>query len=209
MLQVCTRGTGNELRRSARGAFGRAVTAGAVLAAALSAGSAAQAQCVTNSQTIFATLTAPPGGCIENYGTITSISPRGAAYGILINGAGSVTNSGTTTASANGASGVGGVAQAIFIGTNGSVTNSGLVSATSTGSAQAISIGGISTLTLLPGSWIVGSINFGIPSAVNFRVGNQNLTFDLLTGATVTSTVPFVVSGNRVVAIDPAREATR
>jgi hypothetical protein len=38
---------------------------------------------------------------------------------------------------------------------------------------------------------------------VNFRTGNQNLTFDTLVGATVTSNVPFVVSGNQVATIDP------
>jgi outer membrane autotransporter protein len=37
---------------------------------------------------------------------------------------------------------------------------------------------------------------------VNVRTGNQNLTFVSLAGATVTSNVPFVVSGNRVVTVD-------
>jgi outer membrane autotransporter protein len=56
----------------------------------------------------------------------------------------------------------------------------------------------------LPGSHIVGAINLGGGGdTVNVNAGNQNLTFDTLAGATVTSTLPFVVVGNRVVTIDP------
>jgi outer membrane autotransporter protein len=56
----------------------------------------------------------------------------------------------------------------------------------------------------LPGSKIIGAINLaGGGDTVNFRGGNHNLTFDTLAGATVTGTTPFVVSGNRAVAIDP------
>jgi Ca2+-binding RTX toxin-like protein len=52
---------------------------------------------------------------------------------------------------------------------------------------------------------IIGAINLGGGGdTVNVRTGgNQNLTFDTLAGATVTSNVPFVVSGNRVVTVDP------
>jgi hypothetical protein len=57
---------------------------------------------------------------------------------------------------------------------------------------------------LLPGSRIIGVIFLGGGGdTVNVRTGNQNLTFDTLAGATVTSTLPFVVSGNRVVTIEP------
>jgi outer membrane autotransporter protein len=40
------------------------------------------------------------------------------------------------------------------------------------------------------------------------RTGNQNLTFNTLAGATVTSNLPFVVAGNRVVTIDPTSFGT-
>jgi len=65
-------------------------------------------------------------------------------------------------------------------------------------------VGGPDTLTLLPGSFIVGGIQLvGTADTVNVRAGNQNLTFVSLAGATVTGTVPFVVSGNRIASIDP------
>ena len=64
--------------------------------------------------------------------------------------------------------------------------------------------GGPDTLTLLPGSFIIGAINLvGVDDTVNVRVGNQNLTFNTLAGATVTGTVPFVIAGNRIASIDP------
>ena len=57
---------------------------------------------------------------------------------------------------------------------------------------------------MLPGSKIIGPINLGGGGdTVNFRGGNHNLTFDTLAGATVTG-APFVVVGNRAVAIDPS-----
>jgi hypothetical protein len=65
-------------------------------------------------------------------------------------------------------------------------------------------IGGPDTLTLLPGSFIIGGINLvGVADTVNVRTGNLNLTFNTLAGATVTGTVPFAVSGNRIASIDP------
>jgi hypothetical protein len=65
-------------------------------------------------------------------------------------------------------------------------------------------VGGPDTLTLLPGSFIVGGIQLvGAADTVNVRTGNQNLTFVSLAGATVTGTVPFAVSGNRIASIDP------
>jgi hypothetical protein len=65
-------------------------------------------------------------------------------------------------------------------------------------------VGGPDTLTLLPGSFIVGGIQLvGTADTVNVRTANQNLTFVSLAGATVTGTVPFAVSGNRIASIDP------
>ena len=80
------------------------------------------------------------------------------------------------------------------------VTNSGIISG---GSAALQFFGNADMLTVLPGSRIIGAINLGGGGdTVNFRGGNHNLTFDTLTGATVTGTTPFAVSGNRAAAID-------
>jgi hypothetical protein len=122
---------------------------------------------------------------VTNSGTIS-----GGVTGILDNFA-NVTNSGTISGGVLG----------IRSNNTANVTNSGTISG---GTAALQFFGAADTLTLLPGSRIIGAINLGGGGdTVNFRVGNQNLTFDTLAGATVTSSVPFVVSGNRVVTIDP------
>jgi uncharacterized protein with beta-barrel porin domain len=60
------------------------------------------------------------------------------------------------------------------------------------------------TLTLQPGSFIIGAINLiGVGDTVNVNAGNQNLTFNTLAGATISGSVPYVVSGNRIVSVDP------
>ncbi len=60
------------------------------------------------------------------------------------------------------------------------------------------------TLTILPGSFIVGGIQLGGASdIVNIRERNVDLTFNSLANATVTGTVPYVVSGNRIASVDP------
>jgi hypothetical protein len=83
----------------------------------------------------------------------------------------------------------------------GDVTNAGAI----VGDVAAINFAGnADSLTLLPGSTIVGAINLGGGGdTVNFRGGNHNLTFDSLTGATVTGNTPFAVLDNRAAAIDP------
>jgi autotransporter-like protein len=143
---------------------------------------------------------------VTNSGTIT-----GGNTGILAATAANVSNSGAITGGNTGINAStanvrnSGTITGGFIGiavTTGTVTNSGTIS----GPLFAIRFTGVGadTLTLLPGSSIIGAIQLnGFGDTINFRVGNQNLTFDTLAGATVTSTVPFVVSGNRVVTIDP------
>jgi hypothetical protein len=143
---------------------------------------------VTNSGTISSVLRgiSATTANVTNSGTIS-----GGDFGISATTA-NVTNSGT----------ISGVLRGISA-TTANVTNSGTISG-STAALQFIG-GGADTLTLLPGSRIIGPIILGGGGArVNFRTGSQNLTFDTLAGATVTSTLPFVVSGNRVVTIDPA-----
>jgi len=128
------------------------------------------------------------GGTVINSGTITS-----PILGIFSNVSVNVTNSGTI------AGGLVGVAA----GGTGNVTNSGIIS----GPIAIQFASSANTLTLLPGSKILGTIQLvGGGDTVNVRTGNQNLTFGGaagLTGATVTSTAPFVVVGNQVVTIDP------
>jgi outer membrane autotransporter protein len=121
---------------------------------------------------------------IVNSGTIS-----GAGFGISASIA-NINNSGTITG--------GSAAIGLDLG---NVTNSGII----WGETRALQFGSLAdTLTLLPGSRIVGTINlFGGGDTVNVLTGNQNLTFDTLAGVTVTSNVPFVVSGNRIVTIDP------
>jgi hypothetical protein len=123
---------------------------------------------------------------VTNSGTIS-----GGSVGIVARIA-NVTNSGIISGGTDGISAF----------TAADVTNSGTIIGTG---GAALQFNGLpDTLTVLPGSMIIGSINLGGGGdTVNFRTGNQNLIFDTLAGATVTSTVPFAVSGNRVATIDP------
>ncbi|MBX9824420.1 MAG: autotransporter domain-containing protein [Xanthobacteraceae bacterium] len=143
---------------------------------------------------------------VTNSGIIT-----GRQRGIVTTGTVSVINSGTISATV----GVGVEGQTANVTNSGTISGPlfGITASTANVSNSGIISGGIAalqfagnpdTLTLLPGSRIIGAINLaGGGDTVNFRGGNHNLTFDTLAGATVTGTTPFVVSGNRAVAIDP------
>ncbi|MGJ4893348.1 autotransporter outer membrane beta-barrel domain-containing protein [Bradyrhizobium sp. HKCCYLRH3099] len=165
---------------------------------------------------------------LANSGSIV-VSSDQQAIGLLTGGNATVTNSGTITAVAGGAgSGIG-----ISAGNNAAIVNSGTIIGVTPQGSQGFGIqasgtanvtnsgeisgslaalqfaGGADTLTVLRGSRIIGAINLGGGGdTVNFRGGNHNLTFDTLAGATVTGTTPFVVSGNRAVAIDPTSFAS-
>lgn len=145
---------------------------------------------------------------VINSGTIISANANGIGARAV-----NLFNTGTITGGANGVGALnanivnagaitgvlGGIA--VFQGAM-TIVNAGTIS----GGATAISTTASNpdTLTLLPGSRLVGALVFGGGGdTINFRVGNQNLTFDTLVGATVTSTVPFAVAGNRVATIDP------
>ncbi|HTO64266.1 MAG TPA: autotransporter domain-containing protein [Bradyrhizobium sp.] len=126
------------------------------------------------------------GGVVTNSGFVT-----GSGEGILVNGPATLTNSGVVT----------GIVSGVSINGPGSVTNSGVISGTQ---AALQFFGANNTLTLLPGSTVIGAIQLnGAGDTVNFRGGNHNLTFNTLSGVTVTGTTPFAVSGNRAAAVDP------
>ena len=175
---------------------------------------------ITNTGTILGTDGAYgifiESGNIVNSGTIRTQGGYGIIGGVGVN----VVNSGLIEATGNSSAGVNI--------TQGSVTNSGTIRAAGASSFGIWSFGTINltnsgtivgetaiqflnawgstadVLTLLQGSRIVGSIvTSGGGDTINFRgSGNQNLTFDTLAGATVTSTTPFAVLGNQAAAID-------
>jgi hypothetical protein len=92
-----------------------------------------------------------------------------------------------------------------FFGANAqTLTNSGTISNPG-GTAIQFNGTGATTLSLLPGSFIVGAINLNAAATntINVGAGNLNMNFNTLAGATVTGTVPFAVSGNQVATVDP------
>jgi uncharacterized protein with beta-barrel porin domain len=148
---------------------------------------------------IVATLLINGNGTIINSGSVTANGGTGSilANAIDVTGIGTVINTGVATAR-----GPAPIAIALGAGSS-TVINAGAAIAPG-GTAILFNGNDNNTLTLLPGSLLIGAIDLaGIGNAVNVDVGNQNLTFNTLAGATVTSNVPFVVSGNRVVTIDP------
>lgn len=169
---------------------------------------------------------------IINFGTISSVSAgsvavdsttvRLANYGTISGGLNGVsagnlamTNSGTISANTFGVGFFTGTVSnsgtisgffGIFANSTASVINSGIIIGTGGTAISFDSLFAITpnTLTVLPGSRIIGNILLrGGGDTVNFRGGNQNLTFDTLAGAKVTGATPFAVSGNHAAAIDP------
>jgi hypothetical protein len=129
------------------------------------------------------------GGCGSSVGITTSATTGDAT----------LVNSGIIAVSGPNSVGVSMVASGAS-----QVINSGIINASGGIAIQFANPLDPDTLTLLPGSFIVGVINLiGAGDTVNVNAGNQNLTFNTLAGATVTGNVPFIVSGNRIVSVDP------
>ena len=141
-------------------------------------------------------------GTVVNSGTVTG------AAGIVAQNNDPSTN--LTVVNSGTIAGTGGVG--ISVDTTGNITNSGTIF----GSQGAIVFHNVSstndTLTILPGSLLIGTIEFGSGSdTVNFQTGNQNLTFLKTGGGTVavnvSSGIPYVVVDPvktvRVVTVDP------
>jgi hypothetical protein len=133
-----------------------------------------------------------------NATTINSGTAASTIFTITLNGNALLVNSGTARD---------GVAVAA---TNGSatLTNAGTIGVRFGTVAVQFAGTGPDTINILPGSTIFGQIHLdGVNDTVNFFTGNQNLTFNTLAGAHVTSTLPFVVAGNQVVTVDPTQFA--
>jgi hypothetical protein len=128
-------------------------------------------------------------------GNVTVINSGTNTGGMLVaanNGNALVVNTGSTA----------GTVSIQATGGTSTLTNAGTIS--DFGGVAIQFAGGPDTLNLMAGSNITGSINLvGVNDTVNFLSGNHNLTFTSLAGASVNGPDPFVVSGNRAVAIDP------
>ncbi len=129
---------------------------------------------------------------VTNSGTIT-----GTNYGIEAAN-GSVTNTGTIS----GRTGVRALA-----GTGLSLTNAGNITGTN-GTAIDFSTSSNDTLTLLPGSRIVGAIKLGSGDAVTMTAGGDTSSLTTFTpnGAytlNVNGSAPYAISGNQVAIVDP------
>ena len=145
-------------------------------------------------------------GTITVTGNVTATAGNGAIVNAVTLGQGSIINSGSITATG----GIGSLITAVTLnGANSSLINSGAIRAFGPNAVALSLTGNSDTLTLLPGSFIIGKINLGgTNDTINMLAGNQNLTFNTLTGTTVLGTVPFVVVGSRIVSIDPTSFAT-
>jgi Autotransporter beta-domain len=129
------------------------------------------------------------GGCGGNVGIAT----------VALNGNVTVVNTGTV--SVTGPNNVG-----ISMSASGTSTlvDTGTISAPGGIAIQFVNPLDPATLTLQPGTFLIGIINMiGAGDTVNVNARNLNLTFNTLAGVTVTGNQPFIVSGNRIVSVDP------
>ena len=172
---------------------------------AISGGIITQANAVGNSTTTNSG-TLNTGSIITQavVGNATTVNSGTVSAG----GIGAFTSVGSATTVNSGTVIGGGISTGANAGATSTVINSGTIRNFG-GIAIQLYGAGPDTLTLLPGSFIVGAISLaGTNDTVNIRTGNLNLTFNTLAAATVTGTVPFVVSGNRIVSIDSTSFAT-
>lgn len=135
-------------------------------------------------------------------GTFACLACGGSTVGIstnAFNGNATVINAGIVSVS-----GPNNIGISLFSTGDSVLANSGVISAAGGIAIQFANPQDPATLTLQPGSFIIGAINLiGAGDTVNVNAGNQNLTFNTLAGVTVTGNVPYIVSGDRIVSIDP------
>ncbi|HWX05530.1 MAG TPA: autotransporter outer membrane beta-barrel domain-containing protein [Bradyrhizobium sp.] len=157
--------------------------------------------------TFTGTATTINTGTVNVVGTANSfpqvcVGSCGSNVGIATNAInGNVTVINTGTVSVTGPNNVG-----ISMSASGTSTfiNSGTISAPGGIAIQFANPLDPATLTLQPGTFIIGIVNMiGPGDTVNVNARNLNLTFNTLTGVTVTGNQPFIVSGNRIVSVDP------
>lgn len=158
----------------------------------------------------FITGTAATGSnvTVTNYGSVggnmQAVAVFGTATAANYGTAGSLTASSPTEDAI--AINSGRVSGQVFIlgSTRQTLTNAGTISNPG-GTAIMFSDPSPTTLTLLPGSFIVGAINLnaGATTHVTLDANNLNMTFNTLANATVTSTLPFAVSGNQAATLNP------
>jgi hypothetical protein len=144
---------------------------------------------------------------ITNSGTIVSGDVGIASRNLMLTNAGTISGQFTGVSYENGTVVNGGVISGgqtgLQAGNGASVINSGVIS--SPGLALQL-FGNSSTLTLLPGSTIIGGIELdGTGDTIHVNAGNQNLTFNTLAGTAIDGTAPYVVVGNRIVSLDPTQ----
>lgn len=146
-------------------------------------------------------------GVVNVVGTTNNLSSVcGGACGSSIGIATSATNGNVTVTNSGviAVSGPNNVGVSLTASGTSQLVNSGIIEAPGGTAIQFANPLDPDTLTLLPGSFIVGAINLiGVDDTVTVNATNLNLTFNTLAGATITGNVPFVVSGNRIVSVDP------
>jgi Autotransporter beta-domain len=158
--------------------------------------------------TFTGTATTINSGTVNVVGTANNGSPPvcaggcGSNVGIATNALnGNVTVINTGTVSVTGPNNVG-----ISMSASGTSTlvDTGTISAPGGIAIQFANPLDPATLTLQPGTFLIGVVNMiGAGDTVNVNARNLNLTFNTLAGVTVTGNQPFIVSGNRIVSVDP------